>query len=144
METTILSHLPYFWAAVAVLFLVVEVVTGTFYGLAVALAAFITAGFALAAGTQDWTLPQFLVFFGASVVLCVVLPGWFSGRSKAPAVGLEATVGRSAKLRKAGEHWKVEIDGVPYLVHESSEKPGFSEGASVKVTGVKDGLPTVE
>ena len=74
METAVLDHLPYFWAAVGVLFLVVEVASGTFYGLAVALAAFVTATFVLATRTDAWTMPQFLVFFGASLVLCVALP----------------------------------------------------------------------
>jgi len=142
METTVLANLPYFWAAVGVLFLIVEVTTGTFYGLAVALAAFVTATYVLVTGDRSWALPQFLVFFGASLVLCVALPNLMTHKGHAP-VGLEATVGRPAKLRKAGEHWKIDLDGVQYLVHDDCVRPDFSEGKSVKVSGVKDGLPTV-
>lgn len=142
METAVLNNLPYFWAAVGVLFLVVEVATGTFYGLAVALAAFIASAFTLVTDARAWTLPQFLVFFGASLVLCVALPNLLAHKGHAP-VGLEATVGRAAKLKKSGEHWKIEIDGVQYLVHDSSVRADFADGKAVTISGVKDGLPTV-
>lgn len=143
MENTVLHNLPYFWAAVGVLFLVVEVITGTFYGLAVAIAAFITATFVLLAKVTDWSLPQFFVFFIASVILCVTLPHWFSHKHTTP-VGLAAAVGRITKLKRSGEDWKIEIDGVLFLIHTTSVRPDFSEGKSVKISGVKDGLPTVE
>ena len=143
METTVLAHIPYFWAAVGILFLIVEVTTGTFYGLAVALSAFITALFVLLSDPRAWTLPQFLVFFIASLVLCVALPNLMRHKGHAP-VGLEATVGRSSKLKKSGDHWKIDIDGVQYLVHESSVRADFLDAKVVKISGVQDGLPTVE
>lgn len=142
METTVLANLPYFWAAVGVLFLIVEVTTGTFYGLAVALAAFVTATFVLVTGDHTWTLPQFLVFFVASVVLCLALPSLLAHKGDAP-VGLAATVGRGSKLKKSGDHWKIDIDGVQYLVHDDCVRPDFADGKAVTISGVKDGLPTV-
>ncbi len=143
MTETVLQNLPYFWAAVGVIFLLVEVASSTFYGLAVSLAAFATAGFVAAAGSKQWTIPQFAVFFVASVVLCVALPRLLAHKKGTRAVGIEAAAGRTARLTLSGG-WKIELDGVRYLVHETSIRPDFAEGLSVKVTGVRDGQPTVE
>ncbi len=143
MTETVLQNLPYFWAAVGVIFLLVEVASATFYGLAVSLAAFATAGFVALAGSRQWTIPQFAVFLGASVVLCFALPRLMAHKQAARGVGIEDAIGRPARLTLSGG-WKIELDGVRYLVHETSLRPDFAEGMAVKVTGVRDGQPTVE
>ena len=136
----------YFWIAVGIAFLLVEMATATFYGLSLSVAGFILAAYAYTTGVKDVMLLQWVVFAGISAISCLILPKWLNSYKKDGGfkTGVDAAIDSIVSLSKAGDDWKVKIDGVDYLVDVGSVTEEFASKKRVRITGHDAGLVKVE
>lgn len=134
-----MSELFYGWLAVAVLALIVEMFSGTLYGLSFSLSAFLIAAYVAITGETDLSIAQSLIFAVSGAVFCFVFPIWFNQTKDEFKQGLDAAVGKIYVLKKVGDQFKVAVDGVDYLVDESCVTEGFTPKAKVKLVSHKSG-----
>ena len=132
-------ELFYGWLAVAVLALIIEMFSGTLYGLSFSLSAFLIAAYVAITGETDLSIAQSLIFAVSGAIFCFVFPIWFNQPKDEFKQGLDAAVGKTFPLKKVGDHFKVAVDGVDYLVEESCVTDEFAPKAKVKLVSHKSG-----
>ncbi|MFZ3232897.1 MAG: hypothetical protein WA194_05195 [Patescibacteria group bacterium] len=138
-----MSELFYGWLAFAVLALILEMFTGTLYGLSFSLSAFLLAAYVAITKETDLSVGQAVIFAVSGAVFCFVFPIWFNNTKTEFKQGLDASVGKTYSLKKVGDDYKVAIDGVDYLVDENCVTENFTPKAKVKLVSHRSGTLTV-
>lgn len=138
-----MTELFYGWLAFAVFALILEMFTGTLYGLSFSLSAFLLAAYVAITKETDLSVWQAVIFAVSGAVFCFVFPIWFNNTKNEFKQGLDASVGKTYSLKKVGDDYKVAIDGVDYLVDESCVTEGFAPKAKVKLVSHRAGTLTV-
>jgi membrane protein implicated in regulation of membrane protease activity len=110
----------YSWLGIALFFIIIELLTATFYGLSLALAAAVTALYVLVTGETDFTLIQGVVFMIASALFAYFLPRILISQTPDKPQGSDQYIGVKRSVKKVGEDLKISLDGVDYLF-ESDE-----------------------
>ncbi len=68
-----------------------------------------------------------------SIIFAYLLPNWLKPHSEVLKSGLDNHVGQSFRLERIGSDWKIKVDGVDYLIDDSSETPDFAVGKKVRL-----------
>ncbi|MDD2566067.1 MAG: hypothetical protein PHZ26_05165 [Candidatus Gracilibacteria bacterium] len=123
----------YIWLAAGVVFLIIEMMTVTLYGLSMSIAAFVVALYVYLTKAESADITQIIIFVVISTVCIFIFPKFFKLSKGTAKIGIDAYVGRTFKLKKVGNDWKVEIEGVAYLIDDNSVTPDFEEGKKIKV-----------
>ena len=131
-----MTSLVLFWLAVGIGFLIIEMVSVTFYGLSISLAGFITALFVWYMGYTDVTISQGIVFAAVTLVASYYLPRILTSQASEHLQGLDTYLGETRKVKKVGEDYKIVLDGVDYLV----DIDGVKAGDRVELTSRKGSL----
>ncbi|MDP2103631.1 MAG: hypothetical protein Q8K26_01770 [Candidatus Gracilibacteria bacterium] len=139
-----MSNLFYIYLASGIFFLLIEMLTATFYGLAVSVASVLLAVYVYVTGDTTVTVIQGTIFVIVSAISAYFLPKWLQPNTEALKSGLDAHVGKSFRLERVGADWKVKIDGVDYLIDDDSETPEFEIGKKVRLVSHKSGVLKVE
>ena len=129
----------YFWIAIALVFLIIEFATATFYGLALSLAAGIVALYVFFSGEAAFTVVQGIIFAVASLIFAYVLPNLLSATNPDVPQGFDRYVGEKRTVKKIWWELKISLDGVEYIIDADEE---ISAGDKVEVidhkgTGMK-------
>ncbi len=135
-----MANLFYIYLASGVFFLLIEMLTATFYGLSVSVACFILAIYVYTTGEVSMTVIQGVLLAVISAVFAYFLPKWLTPNTRVLKSGLDAHIGHSFRLERIGSDWKVKIDGVDYLIDSDSETPDFEAGKKVVIEGHNGGI----
>lgn len=128
-----MSSLLIFWIVVGIGFLIIEMITVTFYGLAISLAGFVTALYVYLTGATEPSIVQGIIFAVTSFVASIFFPRFLMDQVADKAQGLDAYFGETRKVKKVGEDYKVVLDGIDYFV----DIDGLNAGDKVELTGRK-------
>jgi len=128
-----MSNLFYIYLASGVFFLLIEMLTATFYGLSVGVACFVLALYVYITGDVTMTVIQGLILVTVSAVFAYFLPKWLTPHTKTLKSGLDAHIGQSFRLERVSSDWKAKIDGVDYLIDDDSETSDFAVGKKVRL-----------
>lgn len=90
----------YFWIAAALIFLIVEFATATFYGLALSLAAGIVALYVFFSGETMFTIVQGIIFAIASLIFAYFLPKMLTASSPDVPQGFDRYLGEKRTVKK--------------------------------------------
>ncbi|MDD5213841.1 MAG: hypothetical protein PHG82_05435 [Candidatus Gracilibacteria bacterium] len=137
-------ELAYIWFGAGILFLIIEILTFTFYGLSLALASFLLACMVYLNGDSSFTIVQGLIFVFLSGIFAILFTKYLRPKTKAKSVGLDVYIGSIHKLEKIGDDWKIKVDGVDYLVDDDSIVVDFGVGKKVKILEHNSGSFKVE
>ncbi|MDD4152072.1 MAG: hypothetical protein PHR68_05640 [Candidatus Gracilibacteria bacterium] len=137
-------ELYYIWFGVGIIFLIVEILTVTFYGLSLALASFIVASIVYLNGDNNFTIFQSIVFVITSIIFALIFTKFLRPKKVAQVFGLDNYIGTYHKLEKIGNDWKLKIDGVDYLIDDDCINDTFSVGKKIKIISHKSGSFVVE
>lgn len=108
-----------FWIGFGIVFLIVELITATFYGFSLAIAAFIVAIYAAIMNSSNVDIIQGAIFAGTALVTCYFFPKFFVSSvesSEEKPQGLDMYIGERRRVRQVDEDFKIKLDGVEYLV----------------------------
>lgn len=111
-----MSSLLIFWIAVGIGFLIIEIITVTFYGLALSLAGFVVAGFVWYTDSTEIAITQGIIFAIVSFFASYYLPGLLTPKGEEKHQGLDIYLGEKRKVKKVWEDFKVVLDGIEYIV----------------------------
>lgn len=111
-------------------------ITATFYGLAISLAAFLTSLFVWYMGLTEVTASQGIIFALVTLTASYYLPRLMVPQAPEHLQGLDTYLGENRKIKKVGEDYKVSLDGVDYLV----DIDGVKSGHRVELTSRKGSL----
>lgn len=139
MEYSDLSNVLVIWICAGMVLLVAEALTTAFYALAMAVAAFVVAIYVAVSGEAGFSVAQGAIFALGSVLFAIFFPRWFQRSVPDKKQGMDLYVGKNYTLKIVYGHYKIEIDGVDYLVDESSVTPDFAEGKGVRLDSVEGG-----
>ncbi len=114
-------ELLYSWLAIAALFLVVELITATFYGLSISFAAGVTALYVLISHETSITLVQWGVFVLASAIFAYILPKMLVSNAPDVPQWTDKYVWEKRTVKKVGGDLKIALDGVDYLLESDDE-----------------------
>lgn len=135
-----MSNLFYIYLASGIFFILIEMLTATFYGLSVSLACFVLALYVYITGDANMTIVQGIIFALVSAVSAYFFPKWLTPNTPPFKSGLDAHIGQSFRLERIGSDWKVKIDGVDYLIDDDSETPDFEAGKKVRLESHNAGI----
>ncbi len=135
-----MSNLVYIYLASGVFFLLIEMLTATFYGLSISITCFILAFYVYTTGDVTVTIAQGFILVIISAIFAYFLPKWLQPNTPDFKSGLDAHIGKIFHLEKVGSDWKVKIDGVDYLIDEESETPDFIVGQKVRLESQSSGI----
>ena len=119
----------YFWIGLGVFFLILESLTATFYGLALALASTFVALYVWIVGDTSITLVQWALFLLGSTVLSFLLPNYLKPSGPDTPQGMDRYIGEKRKTKKVWDDLKITLDGVAYII----EWEGIEAGDSVLI-----------
>ncbi|MBP9779393.1 hypothetical protein KBD33_02080 [Candidatus Gracilibacteria bacterium] len=126
-------ELLYFWVAVAIVFLIVEMLTATFYGLSLALASGVVAVYVWYTGEISLDIVQGVIFASITFLASYTLPRLLVPGSGEPNLqGMETYIGLKRKVKSQGDTLKITLDGVDYIV----EGDDIEVGKQVEIVGV--------
>ena len=135
-----MTSLLIFWVSTAIVFLIIEMFTTTFYGLALAISAGIVALYVWLTRSQDLDIIQGLIFALISALTSFVLPKWLTSSFPDVSQGVDRYTGTKRSVKKVGGDLKISLDGVDYLIEsEDALLPGDKvevighAGAAMKV-----------
>ncbi len=131
-----MSSLLIFWISIGIGFLIIEMITVTFYGLAISLAGFITALYVYYFWWEVVTIAQGVIFAVVSFLASFFLPRYLTSQVEGRPQGLDEYFGEKRKVKKVGEDYKVTLDGVSYMV----DIDGVESGDTVELTSRKGSL----
>ncbi|NCP77074.1 hypothetical protein GW819_02495 [Candidatus Gracilibacteria bacterium] len=135
-----MSNLFYIYLASGVFFLLIEMLTATFYGLSIGVACFVLALYVYITGDITMTIVQGIILVMVSAVFAYFLPKYLKPNTPDFKLGIDAHIGQKFHLERVGTDWKVKIDGVDYLVEEDSETPDFAVGKKVRLESHSSGV----
>jgi membrane protein implicated in regulation of membrane protease activity len=125
-----MSALLLYWIGVGILFLIVEMVTTAFYGLALALSSFVVAIYVWLTGEVQVSIIQGLIFALISTLGAYFFPKMLDESTEEVPQWLDIYLGQTRKVKKVGEDFKVVLDGIDYFV----EIDGLKAGDQVRLT----------
>ena len=131
-----MSSLLIFWISIGIGFLIIEMITVTFYGLAISSAAFMVALYVWYFGGTVVDIPQWIIFVVVSFICSYFLPNLLTPKGEERAQGLDAYIGEVKKVKQVGEDYKVVLDGVGYII----DIDGVKSGDTVELTSRKGSL----
>jgi len=131
-----MTSLLIFWIAVWVIFLIIEMLTTTFYGLALAIASFFVAVYVFLSHDVWVSLTQWIIFAFTSFLISYFLPRFLTPEHAEKAQWLDIYLGEIRTVKKVGEDFKVTLDGVAYIIDIDSVK----SGDKVKLTARKGSI----
>jgi membrane protein implicated in regulation of membrane protease activity len=110
--------LLYFWGGCALVFLIVEMLTATFYGLSLSIASGIVALYVWYMGDTDLDIIQWILFASITFLASFTLPRLLIPGDSSPVVsqGLDAYIWLKRKVKLQGESFKITLDGVDYPI----------------------------
>ncbi len=110
-------ELFYFWIGAFIFFLIIELVTATFYWLALSIASAVTSFYVWYMGVEALDIVQGIIFASTAFIASYFLPRLLTPTSdhEMPQ-GIDAYIGQKRKLKKVGDSFKISLDGVDYLV----------------------------
>lgn len=120
----------YFWIAAAIIFLIIEMVTTTFYGLSLAIASAFVAVLVYLIWDTTFTILQGIVFAVLSLIFAFVLPKLLSPQDPHMPQWADQYIGQIRTIKKVGGEWKIALDGVDYLAESEDE---LSAGDKVEI-----------
>lgn len=127
-----MSQLLIFWIATGIFFIIIELFTVTLYGVSVSIAAFAVATYVWVNKDTSITIPQTLLFATVSIILSYYLPKYFKetgvSRSDNP---IEIKVGEMFVLKESKGEYRINIEGINYLVKDSCVTKDFADGKKV-------------
>lgn len=127
-----MSQLLIFWISAGIFFTILELFTVTLYGISVGTAAFIVALYVWFTGDTVVNVQQAGIFLVICTALSYYLPKKFSTvvapRSDNP---IDMEVGNLFALKESKGSFRINIEGVDYLVSESCVTPEFADGKKV-------------
>ncbi|MDD2891823.1 MAG: hypothetical protein PHQ95_02555 [Candidatus Gracilibacteria bacterium] len=138
-----MSNLFYIYLASGVFFLLIEMLTATFYGLSVSITCFVLAIYIFITGDTTLTIAQGIILVVISGTFAYLLPKYLKPNTPDFKSGLDAHIGQKFYLEKVGSDWKVKIDGVDYLIDDDSETSEFEVGKKVRLESHSSGILTV-
>lgn len=127
-----MSSLLIFWISISIIFLIVEMVSVTFYGLALAVAAATTALYVWLTGATTVDVIQGVIFVTMSLLASYFLPKLLTSSTPDKPQGLDIYIGETRKVKKVGDSYKIALDGVDYLVRSADD---LEIGDMVEVIG---------
>lgn len=130
-----MSSLLLFWIGTGIIFLIVEMITATFYGLSVAIAAFILAVYVWLTGETSIDLLQGTSFAIVTFIAAYFLPKLLVSGAPDTPQGIDRYIGEKRKAKKVGDDLKIVLDGVDYLVLGDD----IEAGDMVEVVSAKGG-----
>lgn len=110
-----------FCIGAGIIFLIIEMITAAFYGLSLALSAFVVAVYVFLHPTADFDVIHGIIFVIAAAIFSYFFPKMFSEKSKEYAQGLDIYLGERHRVRAFGEDFKIPLDGVYYVVISDDE-----------------------
>jgi membrane protein implicated in regulation of membrane protease activity len=131
-----MSSLLIFWISVGIGFLIIEMITVTFYGLAISFSAFSVALYVWYFGWTDVNIIQWVIFAVVSLFTSYFFPKWLSPKWEEKAQWLDTYIGETRKVKLVWEDYKVTFDGIDYIV----DIDGVVAGKKVTITGRKGSL----
>ncbi len=115
--------LLYFWIGAAIIFLIIEMLTATFYGLSLAIASGIVAFYVWYVKDTQIDVIQWILFACITFITSFTLPRllipWESASSSSQ--GLDAYVWLKRKVKLQGEAMKITLDGVDYPIENEDD-----------------------
>jgi membrane protein implicated in regulation of membrane protease activity len=127
-----MSQLLIFWIATGVFFIIIELFTVTLYGFCISIAAFVVAAYVWFTKDTSITIPQTLIFVGVSVVLSYFVPKYFKSNSTSRSDNpLEVKHGEIFVLKQSKGEYRINVEGVNYLVKDSCVTKDFADGKKV-------------
>lgn len=110
-------ELLYFWIGAFVFFLILELVTATFYGLALSLASALTWLYVWYTGVGEIDIIQAVIFACTAFIASYFLPRFLTpSTDHETPQWVDIYIGQKRKVKKVGESFKISLDGVDYLV----------------------------
>ena len=134
-----MSDILTFAISAGIFFFIIELFTGTFYGLSLSIASFFVAIYIAISGDNSGYMVYALIFIIVASLCTFFAPKLFSMISPdEEGVNLKNNymddhLGKTFKIKGKQGSLKIEIDGVDYLIHEDSLTDDFSEGKKVKL-----------
>ena len=133
------------WIAIAIFFLIIEMVTATFYGLSLALSAAIVAIVTYIIQEPTLTILQGWVFAIASLIFALIIPKLLVSHEGDMPQWADKYIAQVRSVKKVGGDYKISLDGVDYLVDSDEElvvgdkvEVVGHQGASMKVRKVNE------
>lgn len=108
--------LLYFWIASAIIFLIIEMMTATFYGLSLALSSAIVATYVYFSNDSSITIIQGSIFALLSLTFALLLPKVLRSSLPDTPQGADKYIGEIRSVKKTGDEYKISLDGVEYLI----------------------------
>ncbi|MDD2745915.1 MAG: hypothetical protein PHU93_05230 [Candidatus Gracilibacteria bacterium] len=131
-----MSDLLIFWIATGILFLIIEMFTVTLYGISISIAAFTVGLYVWFTKDTSINVPQTIIFAVVSGGLSYFLPGAFQKDSVARSDNpIEIQIGKIFVLHESKGEYRINIEGVNYLVHDSCVTKDFADGKKVVLDG---------
>lgn len=112
-----------FWIGFWIIFLIVELLTATFYGFSLAVGAFSVAIYTAFVSAEQIDVIQGVIFAIISLIVAYMCSKIFRATIEKPSrlQGLDMYIGESRRVRVVGEDFKIKLDGVDYLVISDDE-----------------------
>ena len=118
-----MENLLYFWVGTAILFLIIEMLTATFYGLSLAIASWIVAVYVWYMQEASLDIIQGVIFasitFLASFTLPRLLIPW--GGAESVSQWIDTYIWQKRKVKLQGDALKITLDGVDYPIENEDE-----------------------
>lgn len=127
-------ELIYFWSGVVVAFIILELLTSTFYGLSLALAAGVVSLYVFFTKEIELSLAQGVIFVISSAIFAYFLPKYLSSSMPDIPQGVDRYIGEKRSIKKVAGDLKISLDGVEYLIESDDE---MVSGDRVEVIGHK-------
>jgi membrane protein implicated in regulation of membrane protease activity len=125
------------WISAGIFLGIIEMFTGTFYFLALSLAALVVGAYAWFTGDASITYTQAGIFLVVASILAAIFPKFFTPNAQQDYNNnaLDRFVDQTFTLRSTPDAYKIAIEGVDYLVDENSITPAMKKGTKVIMTG---------
>lgn len=116
-----MSDILLFWLWASVVFIIIEVLTATFYGLSLALASCMVIVYVLITGDSQFELLQAVIFLFGSALFAYLLPKLLQSDTPDVPQGADRYKGMTRTVKRVGGDFKISLDGVDYLIESDEE-----------------------
>lgn len=137
-------ELYYIWFWLGIMFLIVEILTFTFYWLSLAIASFVVASMVYLNSDKNFTIMQALVFVIIATSFAIFAVKYLRPKKQVIPVWRDSYIWKVYKLEKVWDDWKIKIDWVDYLVDDDSVVVDFWVWKKVKILSHNSGSFKVE
>ncbi len=127
-----MSSILLFWIGLAIGFIILELLTATFYWLSIALASGIVAFYIYFSGDTVFQILHAVIFVFSSAVFAFLLPKYLVSHTPDTPQGMDQYIGLTRSVKKIGTDLKISLDGVDYLIESDDE---VNIGDKVRIIG---------